>query len=78
MAVHLKSLVHAILADYALPWHGTHGVSPWARVLENGLRLAQGTAAQVDVVQLFAVFHDSRRINEGTDLRPLLRHEKQQ
>lgn len=63
----LKPLVHAILEDYPLPWHGTHGVSHWARVLENGLRLAKETGANAEVVQLFAVFHDARRINEGTD-----------
>jgi uncharacterized protein len=65
--IDLKPLVHAILEDYALPWHGTHGVGHWARVLENGLRLAVGTDAKVEVVQLFAIFHDSRRINEVTD-----------
>ncbi len=65
--VNLNPLVHQILEDYALPWHGTHGVSHWARVLENGLRLAKTTGANVDVVQLFAVFHDARRINEVVD-----------
>jgi uncharacterized protein len=65
--IDLKPLVHAILEDYALPWHGTHGVSHWARVLENGLRLTESTGANVEVVQLFAVFHDSRRVNEGVD-----------
>ena len=63
----LKPIAHAILEDYVLPWNGTHGVAHWARVLENGLRLAQETGANVEVVQLFAVFHDSRRVNEGTD-----------
>ena len=63
----LKPIVRAILEDYALPWHGLHGVGHWARVLENGLRLAEATGAVVEVVQLFAVFHDSRRINECTD-----------
>ncbi len=63
----LKPIVHAILEDYSLPWHGTHGVGHWARVLENGLRLAKDTGANVEVVQLFAVFHDACRINEGHD-----------
>jgi uncharacterized protein len=67
MAVHLKPLVQMILEGYALPWHGTHGVGHWARVLENGLRLADGTGVNPDIVSLFAVFHDSRRINEGGD-----------
>jgi uncharacterized protein len=63
----LKSLVRVILEGYALPWQGTHGVAHWARVLENGLRLAQETRAHAAVVQLFAVFHDARRVNEGAD-----------
>jgi len=63
----LKPIVHAILEDYVLPWHGTHGVGHWARVLENGLRLSEKTGANVEVVQLFAVLHDARRVNEGTD-----------
>lgn len=65
--LNLKSIVHAILEDYPLPRHGTHGVSHWARVLENGLRLASATGAVIEVVQLFAVFHDSRRVSECED-----------
>jgi uncharacterized protein len=63
----LKPIVHAVLKEYALEPNGTHGVAHWARVLENGLRLAEETGASVDVVQLFAVFHDSRRMNESCD-----------
>ena len=44
-----------------------HGVGHWARVLENGLRLAEATDAKVEVVQLFAIFHDARRVNDGHD-----------
>jgi len=65
--MNLKRVVHTILEDYALPWHGTHGVGHWARVLENGLRLAEVTGVTLDVVQLFAVLHDCRRVSEGTD-----------
>jgi uncharacterized protein len=63
----IKLLVHRILEDYPLPRHGTHGVGHWARVLENGLRLARQTQANVEVVQLFAIFHDSGRVSDGTD-----------
>ena len=63
----LKPLVHRILEDYALRWDGTHGVGHWARVLENGLRLADATGAKGEIVQLFAVFHDSRRVSDGGD-----------
>lgn len=61
------NLVHLLLQEYQLPWGGVHGVSHWARVLETSLRLAEQTGAVAEVVQLFAVFHDVRRINEGSD-----------
>jgi uncharacterized protein len=63
----LRRIVNAILAEYALPICGVHGVSHWARVLENGLRLGETTGARIEVVRLFAVFHDSKRISEGSD-----------
>ncbi len=63
----LKPIVHSVLEQYVLPFSGTHGVSHWARVLENGHRLAELTGANVEVVRLFAVLHDARRVNEGID-----------
>ena len=42
-------------------------VPHWARVLENGRRLLEATGARRDIVELFAVFHDSQRINGGID-----------
>jgi uncharacterized protein len=67
VSVNLKLIVHKILKDYTLPIHGDHGVGHWARVLENGLHLSNLTNANITVVSLFAVFHDSRRMNECTD-----------
>ena len=60
-------LVRAVLETYALPWNGTHGLPHWARVLESGMRLAAETGADPEIVALFALFHDSRRVNEGWD-----------
>jgi len=62
-----KQLLTAVKQEYVLPWDGVHGVSHWARVLENGLILAQQTGADARIIQLFALFHDSRRINENID-----------
>lgn len=62
-----QELIQTILRRYTLPWGGTHGVPHWARVLENGRRLSEKTEARGDIIELFAVFHDSRRINEGID-----------
>ena len=61
------NLMRAIRQQYRLPWRGIHGVTHWARVLENGMRLATHTGARVEIVSLFAVFHDSRRHNEDHD-----------
>jgi uncharacterized protein len=60
-------LIQTILYEYQLSWKGVHGITHWARVLENGLRLASHTGARTLVVSLFAVFHDSRRTNESHD-----------
>ncbi len=60
-----QELIHSILGRHALPWEGTHGVPHWAMVLENGKRLSVITGGKLRVVELFAVFHDSQRINEG-------------
>lgn len=57
----------AAIGGYPLYAFGTHGLGHWARVLENGLRLAEQTGADPLVVALFAVLHDCRRHNEGTD-----------
>ena len=61
------TLVHKILDQFALSPSGIHGATHWARVLANGTRLAAETGARVEVVQLFALFHDARRTNEGSD-----------
>lgn len=61
------ALIREIRSGYRLPWRGLHGVVHWARVLENGLRLAATTGAAREVVILFAVFHDVRRLNEDYD-----------
>jgi uncharacterized protein len=53
--------------QFALTWKGLHGAPHWARVCENGLRLAESTGANTKVVELFAFLHDSRRLNDDSD-----------
>jgi uncharacterized protein len=65
--VDFKPRLQTILEHYVLPWHGYHGIAHWARVLENGRRLAGETGAAIKVVSLFAILHDSQRTNEGGD-----------
>ena len=61
------AILKAVLEGYALPPLGEHGIHHWARVFENGLTIAESNGADSEVVALFALFHDSRRVNECID-----------
>ncbi len=56
-----------IRAEYRLHWRSYHGVSHWARVRYNGLRLAESNGANPRVITLFAFLHDLKRRDEGRD-----------
>jgi len=57
--------------EVAQQFHGgpfsIHGPNHWRRVLRFGLKIAEESNADVLVVKLFALFHDSRRVNDGHD-----------
>ncbi|CAN5554133.1 hypothetical protein BH10PLA1_BH10PLA1_07760 [soil metagenome] len=58
----------SLAADgYALGIDSIHGPAHWQRVERNGLTIAATCGADVTIVRLFAVLHDSQRLNEGTD-----------
>lgn len=61
------SLIDEVVRQLAINPLGIHGLSHWARVYANGMRLAAINGADTDIVELFALFHDSRRLNEGAD-----------
>ena len=44
-----------------------HGLKHWARVEANGVRIAGRMGSDELVVRLFALFHDSQRLNDGHD-----------
>ena len=44
-----------------------HGIEHWHQVEYNGMMLAPRTGADIDVVRLFAIFHDSKRFDDGHD-----------
>jgi uncharacterized protein len=61
-------LVQVIIDQHKLKTaHSIHFVDHWARVLENGRKLVPLTGARLDVVELFAVFHDAGRQSDGHD-----------
>jgi HD superfamily phosphodiesterase len=47
--------------------HGIHRLPHWLRVERNGLDLAATEGGDSAVVSLFALFHDSRRLNDDAD-----------
>ena len=61
-------LIAQIKKQYPLRWHGTHGILHWNRVYQNGVKLASQKGVNAKIVELFSVFHDSQRLNEGKDL----------
>ncbi len=50
-----------------------HGPTHWKSVEKYGLYLSQKTGADQNVVCLFAIFHDCKRINDGKDMEHGLR-----
>ena len=62
-----KNLWKIAASQFALGRGSIHGPSHWKRVEQNGLLIAEETGADARVITLFAIFHDSRRINEYTD-----------
>lgn len=66
-AVITQKLITEIRGQYALHWHGLHGIGHFIRVHENGARLAAANGARLHVVELFAFLHDSRRLNDSLD-----------
>lgn len=62
-----KALIKRVKDQYRLDWHGTHGIKHWSRVFEIGMRISEVSGANLQVVQLFALFHDSCRENENDD-----------
>jgi uncharacterized protein len=65
--IDISPLLTQIAAQYLLDPNGTHGISHWGRVLENGLRLAETEGGDMTVITLFAIFHDACRHNQSLD-----------
>ena len=67
MSIITIELLAQIKSHYPLNWSGTHGIIHWSRVFDNGIRLSTQPGVNSKVIQLFSIFHDSQRENEGTD-----------
>lgn len=59
--------MNKILNDINLFKKSYHGIWHWEKVEKNALTLAKNNKADKTVVQLFALIHDSQRLNENED-----------
>jgi uncharacterized protein len=66
-SIDLLPFLAPIAKQYLLDPAHEHGLSHWARVLENGLRLAEIEGGDITVISLFAIFHDACRHNQSLD-----------
>ncbi len=62
-----QQLIETVASQLAIDRDGPHGIQHWARVYSNGMHLARTAGANFRVIQLFALFHDSKRVSEGSD-----------
>ncbi len=60
-------LVQDVIARKHYVEYSVHGLQHWQRVERNGLYLAKKEGGDDLVVSLFALFHDSQRINDYED-----------
>ena len=63
----LIALQNAIQDQFVPGRDSIHGPSHWQRVEAFGLKLAEGTDANIAVIRLFALFHDACRLHDGGD-----------
>ncbi|MGD8627122.1 MAG: hypothetical protein PVF47_01400 [Anaerolineae bacterium] len=62
-----EALLRRVRGEFGLDLEGLHGEAHWARVRENGRRLAELTGADPLIVEYFAYLHDCQRQNDGFD-----------
>lgn len=66
-SINEREILKRVRQQFRINWHGIHGISHFARVRCHGIKIAQTCGANIQVVKLFALLHDSCRINENRD-----------
>jgi uncharacterized protein len=67
MKTNWQRLREHVAREFRCDRDSVHGPSHWKRVEQNGIVIAKRSGAVVEVVRLFAYFHDSRREHDGSD-----------
>jgi uncharacterized protein len=64
----LAGIREYVMSIFKCGTHSIHGPSHWQRVDTFGLNIAKTSGADLTVVRLFALLHDSCRQDDGADL----------
>ena len=62
-----NGLLNIVFDQFRISRTGFHGPNHWARVKHHALAIGNTRCADLLVVELFALLHDSQRENEGID-----------
>ena len=62
-----RRLYKKVLSDATVNIRGVHGSSHWARVIRNGVYIAEREQLSPVVIKCFALLHDSQRLHDGDD-----------
>jgi len=65
--IDFDALWRHVVAQFSLPESLVHGPDHWRRVERNARILVRSTGGDETVARLFALFHDSRREDDGWD-----------
>ena len=67
MGIDFSRLRDHVISQFPCDPISIHGPAHWKRVESNALVIAPTNGATVEVVRLFALFHDCRRTHDGYD-----------
>jgi uncharacterized protein len=62
-----SAIVKRVKEQFALNLYGIHGLPHWSRVLNHGLMLGKAEGGDLEVITLFALLHDAKRVIDGFD-----------
>ena len=62
-----RGLLDCVIKQFKVCRDGFHGPNHWARVRHHALEVGRVVGADLAVVELFALLHDSQRRNEDDD-----------
>jgi len=67
-SINFDAVWNSVVSEFRGDSSSIHGPAHWKRVEANGLKIAAISHASATVVRLFALFHDSQRIDDSNEM----------